>query len=70
LSAIIAWQTVNAARHPNSKRFTRGFLVVCPGITIKDRLRVLQPNDPDAYYDKRELVPRDMPRTMGRCCNA
>ena len=31
-----------------------------PGITIKDRLRVLQPNDPDSYYASRELVPSDM----------
>ena len=28
--------------------------------TIKDRLRVLQPNDPDSYYASRELVPADM----------
>src|SRR5512146_402457 len=47
-------------RRPPSKRFTRGFLVVTPGITIKDRLRVLQPNDPDSYYANRELVPGDM----------
>ncbi len=31
-----------------------------PGLTIKDRLRVLQPNDPDSYYASRELVPQDM----------
>ena len=43
-----------------SKHFTRGFLVVAPGLTIKDRLRVLQPNDPDSYYASRELVPSDM----------
>ena len=60
MAMLIAWQTVNAVRHPQSKRFTRGFLVVTPGITIKDRLRVLQPNDPDSYYASRELVPRDM----------
>jgi type III restriction enzyme len=60
MAMLIAWQTVNAVRRPNSKRFTRGFLVVTPGITIKDRLRVLQPNDPDAYYASRELVPTDM----------
>ena len=59
MAMIIAWQTVNAARH-QSKRFTRGFLVVAPGLTIKDRLRVLQPNDPDSYYASRELVPSDM----------
>src|SRR5271166_185135 len=57
---IIAWQTVNAVRHPTSKNFTRGFLVCAPGLTIKDRLRVLQPNDPDSYYVSRELVPGDM----------
>jgi type III restriction enzyme len=47
-------------RAPGSKHFTRGFLVVTPGLTIKDRLRVLQPNDPDSYYASRELVPNDM----------
>ncbi len=60
MAMLIAWQTINAVRRPNSRRFTRGFLVVAPGITIKDRLRVLQPNDPDSYYRSRELVPGDM----------
>ncbi|MBI2312397.1 MAG: DEAD/DEAH box helicase family protein [Betaproteobacteria bacterium] len=60
IAMLIAWQTINAVRRPQSKRFTRGFLIVAPGLTIKDRLRVLQPNDPDAYYASRELVPGDM----------
>lgn len=60
MAMIIAWQTVNAVRRPNSKKFTRGFLVVTPGITIRDRLQVLQPNDPYSYYKSRELVPADM----------
>jgi type III restriction enzyme len=60
MAMIIAWQTINAIRHPGSKHFTRGFLVCAPGLTIKARLRVLQPNDPDAYYASRELVPGDM----------
>jgi type III restriction enzyme len=60
MAMIIAWQTVNAVRRPGSKSFTRGFLICAPGITIKDRLRVLQPNDPDSYYAGRELVPSDM----------
>ena len=60
MAMLIAWQTVNAVRHPGSGRFTRGFLVLTPGLTIRDRLRVLQPNDPDSYYQSRELVPRDM----------
>ncbi|MCA9972206.1 MAG: DEAD/DEAH box helicase family protein, partial [Anaerolineales bacterium] len=66
MAMIIAWQTINAVRHPTSPRFTRGFLIVTPGITIKDRLRVLFPNDPDSYYASRELVPGDMLEDLGR----
>jgi len=60
MAMLIAWQAINAVRRPGSTRFTRGFLVVTPGITIRDRLRVLQPNDPDSYYQSRELIPNDM----------
>lgn len=60
MAMLIAWQTVNAVRHPNSKHFSRGFLIIAPGITIRDRLRVIMPNDPDSYYKSRELVPSDM----------
>ncbi len=60
MAMLIAWQTINAVRRPNSQKFTRGFLIVAPGLTIKDRLRVLLPNDPESYYANRELVPLDM----------
>jgi type III restriction enzyme len=60
MAMLIAWQTLNAVRRPGSKHFTRGFLIVAPGLTIRDRLRVLQPNDPDNYYSTRELVPHDL----------
>ncbi|MET4337035.1 MULTISPECIES: BPTD_3080 family restriction endonuclease [unclassified Bradyrhizobium] len=60
MAMLIAWQTINAVRHPNSKHFSRGFLIVAPGITIKDRLRVLLPNDPESYYRHREIVPPDL----------
>ena len=66
MAMLIAWQTVNAVRHPQSRRFTDSFLVVTPGITIKDRLRVLKPNDPDSYYQSRELIPGDMLRDLER----
>ena len=60
MAMIIVWQTINAVRRPNSTRFTRGFLIVTPGITIRDRLRVLHPNDPDSYCASREPEPTDM----------
>ncbi|MGD9983089.1 MAG: DEAD/DEAH box helicase family protein [Porticoccaceae bacterium] len=65
MAMLIAWQTINAVRRPGSKKFTRGFLIVAPGITIKDRLRVLQPNDPDSYQS-RELVPVDLLADLGK----
>ena len=66
MAMLIAWQTINAVRRRGSRRFTRGFLVVTPGITVRDRLRVLQPNDPDSYYASRELVPGDMLEDLQR----
>jgi len=66
MAMLIAWQTVNAVRKPNSRKFTRGFLIVAPGLTIKDRLRVLQPHDPDSYYVNREIVPSDMIADLGK----
>ncbi len=66
MAMLIAWQTVNALRYPASTKYTRGFLIITPGITIKDRLRVLQPNDPDSYYASRELLPSDMLQDLGK----
>jgi len=60
MAMLIAWQAINAARQPSSSLFSRGFLIVAPGITIKDRLRVLKPSDTDNYYRTREIVPQDM----------
>ena len=65
MAMLIAWQTVNAVRHPTSSRFTRTFLVVTPGITIRDRLRVLQPNDPESYFGRKHgLLPEGMERDL------
>jgi type III restriction enzyme len=66
MAMIIAWQTVNAVRSPTSNHFSRGFLIVTPGITIKDRLRVLLPEDPDNYYRTREIMPADMLGDIGK----
>jgi len=59
MAMLIAWQTVNAVRK-ESKDFSRAFLIVTPGITIRDRLRVLLPSEPDNYYELREMVPPEM----------
>lgn len=65
MAMLIAWQTINATQYRDSQKFTRGFLVVTPGLTIRDRLRVLQPNDPDSYYASRELAPPEYLKRLG-----
>jgi type III restriction enzyme len=65
MAMLISWQALNAARG-RSKSFTSNFLVVAPGITIRDRLRVLKPNDPDNTYDAIGLVPPEMRGDLGR----
>jgi type III restriction enzyme len=65
MAMLIAWQAINAAR--GRKTYSDSFLIVCPGITIRDRLRVLMPSDPDNYYEARGFVPDDM---LGEVRNA
>jgi type III restriction enzyme len=50
MAMLIAWQALNKAANPQDKRFSDRFLIVAPGITIRDRLRVLLPNDPGSFY--------------------
>jgi type III restriction enzyme len=60
MAMIIAWHAINKARRPNARQFSDAFLVVAPGITIRDRLRVLNPNDPYNTYEYFNLVPSDL----------
>lgn len=62
MAMLIAWQSINSARRPNSSRFTNGFLIIAPGITIRDRLRVLEPESHDSYFTdtKRRFIPPEM----------
>ena len=60
MAMLIAWQTLNKVQSPRDARFTNRFLVVTPGLTIRDRLRVLLPEDAENYYDLRDLIPADL----------
>lgn len=64
MAMLIAWQTLNKIANPQDNRFTDSFLVITPGITIRDRLRVLYPNDTGNYYKLHDLVPVEMMSTL------
>ncbi len=60
MAMLIAWQTINKVMTPADARFAKRFLVVTPGITIRDRLGVLHPERDENYYTERDLVPADL----------
>jgi type III restriction enzyme len=60
MAMIITWQVLNALTYPKrNKDFSRIVFVVAPGLTVKERLRVLYPGDPGNYYDAFGLCPSD-----------
>ena len=66
MAMLIAWHTINKRANPQDSRFSDTFLIVTPGITIRDRLRVLLPNDPDNYYRLRDIVPAQLFDQLGQ----
>lgn len=60
MAMLIAWQALNKLSNNQDARFSDTFLIVTPGITIRDRLRVLLPNDPQNYYRQRDILPSDL----------
>jgi len=55
MAMLIAWQALNKKANTQDARFSDAFLIVTPGITIRDRLRVLLPSDPGNYYQQRQM---------------
>ena len=63
MGMIITWQVLNALTYPKrNKEFSRSALVIAPGLTVKERLRVLYPGEPDNVYDAFNLCPTDAMR--------
>lgn len=66
MAMLIAWHTLNKAANTQDPRFSNTFLIVAPGITIRDRLRVLLPNDPQNYYRQRDILPAHEMEQLGQ----
>ncbi|HEX3316182.1 MAG TPA: DEAD/DEAH box helicase family protein, partial [Gemmataceae bacterium] len=65
MAMLIAWQVLNKRANPQDRRFADSFLIVSPGITIKDRLRVVLPSDPANFYKQLEIVPAEQVADLG-----
>jgi type III restriction enzyme len=61
MGMIAAWSILNKVNDRSDGRFSDVVLVVCPNVTIRDRLRELDPDRGEAsIYRTRDLVPTDM----------
>ena len=66
MAMLIAWHTLNKLANRSDRKFSDAFLIVTPGLTIRDRLRVLLPNNPENYYDQRDILPPDTRDELGQ----
>lgn len=60
MAMLIAWAFCNRGTKPGDPRFPRRALVLCPNLTIKERLNVLRPGDPNNYFEQFDIVPSSL----------
>ena len=58
MGMLAAWSILNKLADRGNPRFSDTVLVVCPNVTIRSRLRELDPSEGEAsVYRTRDLVP-------------
>lgn len=57
MAMVAAWSILNKATNRQDDRFSDAVLVVGPNLTVKERLRVLNPRAGGNYYELFDLVP-------------
>jgi type III restriction enzyme len=65
MAMLISWAFCNRGQVPSDERFPRAVLVCCPNLTVKERLYVLRPEDPNNYYAAFDMVPARLRPLMG-----
>ena len=66
MAMLIAWAFCNRGTNPGDPRFPRRVLVLCPNLTIKERLQVLRPDDAGNYYERFDLVPSKLREELAK----
>ena len=57
MAMIAAWHILNKVTYPQDGRFAKNILLIAPGLTVKSRLAVLEPPNPENYYEAFRIVP-------------
>lgn len=64
MAQLIAWQVLNKVADSKDTRFSKNILIVAPGLTVKNRLCVLNPSNTQNYYEEFNIVPQGMMETL------
>lgn len=64
MSMLIAWQVLNKVTNSKDARFSKNILVVAPGLTVRNRLSVLNPFDKENYYEAFNIVPSGLMESL------
>jgi type III restriction enzyme len=65
MGMLAAWSILNKVNNRNDARFSDVVLIVCPNVTIRNRLAELDPKEDEAsLYRTRDLVPTDLMPTL------
>lgn len=59
MAMTIAWQILNKIEYNKDNRFSKNILIVSPNITVRDRLKVLQPFNEKNYFQNYNIVKND-----------
>ena len=57
MAMLIACHILNKTTYPQDTRFSKDVLVIAPGLTVRNRLAVLEPSHPENYYEEFHIVP-------------
>ena len=57
MAMLIAWMVCNKVSYPQDKRFSKYVFIVAPGLTVRNRLQVLQTGGADNCYTQFNVVP-------------
>jgi type III restriction enzyme len=64
MSQLIAWNVLNKVANGKDTRFSKNVLIVAPGLTVRNRLSVLNPTDPENYYEEFNIVPSGLMESL------
>lgn len=66
MAMVVSWSVLNKAASPTDTRFADAALVVCPNLTVKERLSGLDPHRVPNEYETFGLIPPNLAGLMGQ----